>query len=150
MVNLFNRRKLAGIGLLLLPFALVLSLSLSAIAMECEGPNLSLSILDTKGEVINLTCAYYWFNSCDSISSVTDGGSHLDIDLNRIREISIVRDQEGKALSLGVVAPHILAVVKLKDGDSRKIFIKEENIVGYDSWGKHSVSFRNIQTVHFE
>jgi hypothetical protein len=103
-----------------------------------------------KGEVINLKCAYYWFGSCDSISGVTDGESHLDIDLNRIQEISIVRDQEGKALSLGVVAPHILAVVKLKDGDSKKIFIKEENIVGYDSWGKHSVSFRNIQTVYFE
>lgn len=150
MVNLFNRRRLVGIGLLLSPFALVLSLSLSAIAMECEGPNLSLRILDMKGEVINLTCAYYWFGSCDSISGITDGGSNLDIDLNRIREISIVRDQEGKALSRGVVPSYILAVVKLKDGDSREIFIKEENIVGYDSWGKHSVSFRNIQTVHFE
>ena len=150
MVDLFNRRNLAGIGLFLSPFALVLSLSLSAMALECENPRTSLRILDMKGEVINLTCAYYSFDSCDSISSVSDGGSHLDIDLDRIREISIVRDQEGKALSRGVVPSYILAVVKLKDGDSRKIFIKEENIVGYDSWGKHSVSLRNIQTVHFE
>ncbi len=150
MGNLFNRRKLVGIGLLLSLFTLVPSLSLSAIARECESPNLTLRILDMKGEVLNLTCAYYWFGSCDSISSETDSGSHLDIDLNRIEEISIVRDQEGKVLSRGGVHPYIFAVVKLRDGNSRELFIKEQNIVGYDSWGKRSISFRNIQTVHFE
>jgi hypothetical protein len=149
MVNLPNRLKLACRGLFLSLFFLVFSFNLSALAQECDGPNLNLRILDMNGEIINLSCAYYWFGS-DSISSVTDGGSHLDIDLNKIREISIVRDQQGKALSRGVVDPYILAVVKLKDGDSRKIFIKEQNIVGYDSWGRHSVSMRNIKTVHFE
>jgi hypothetical protein len=75
----------------------------------------------------------------------------VDIKLHRIRKISIVRDQEGRViLPPGAPVSYILAVVELKDGDSRKIFIRENTIVGYNSWGKHTLALRNIQTVQFE
>ena len=151
MGNLSKRQRLVSIGLLLLTFVLVLSLSLSAIAQECKGPNLNLTVFDMKGEVINLNCAYYGYDTWDSITCLTDGGIYVDIKLHRIRKISIVRDQEGRViLPPGAPVSYILAVVELKDGDSRKIFIRENTIVGYNSWGKHTLALRNIQTVQFE
>lgn len=147
MCNLSNKQRIIGIGLFLLALVLVRQ----PMAQECRGPNLNLTITDMKGDVTNLTCAYFGDDSKDFISCKTESRNDLNVKLNRIRKISIIRNQQEKVISLSGISPsYFLATIELKEGEIRDIYIRDEYIVGNSSWGRQTFYYPNIQMVEFE
>lgn len=149
MANLFEKETAAPICLFLLTFVLTLSWGLPAMAQSCKGPNLTLSVADTGGEITRLTCAYIGSDLLNLLSCRTESGSDLQINLDRIRKISVLRDKKGK-LAWDSESTYFLATVELKDGNSRKLHISGFTVVGYSAWGKQSFEAEKIKTVDFE
>jgi hypothetical protein len=149
VANSFEKGTAAHISLFLLTFVLTLSWGLPAIAQPCKGPNLTLSVVDTGGEVTRLTCAYIGSDLLYLLSCRTESGSDLQINLDRIRKISVLRDKKGK-LAWDSESTYFLATVQLKDGNSRKLHISGFTVIGYSAWGKQSFEADKIKTVDFE
>jgi hypothetical protein len=149
MANLFEKETGAPISFFLLTFLLTLSWGLPVMAQPCKGPNLTLSVVDTGGEVTRLTCAYIGSDLLHLLSCRTESGSDLQINLNRIRRISVLRDKKGK-VAWDSESAYILATVQLKDGNSRNLHISGFSVVGHSAWGKQSFDADKIKTVDFE
>jgi hypothetical protein len=145
----FKKKPAAHISFFLLTFVLALSWDLPAMAQRCKGPNLEVSVVNTGGEVTRLTCAYIGSDLLYRLSCRTESGSDLQIDLDRIRKISVLRDKKGK-LVWDSESAYFLATVQLKDGNSRKLYISGFAVVGYNTWGKQSFDADEIKTVDFE
>ena len=153
MGNLNHKQDVLGIGncILLLILILVPSMSISALAQEC-GPNLSLKVVDLYGHVTRLRCAYIGYDSSrDSLECVTDESSRLNVDIYRIKKISLLTNWDGEPSFLSNT-PSVLAIVQLKDGQSKRVYITDPSryVVGYSSWGKQFFDLIDIQTVEFE
>jgi hypothetical protein len=148
MRSQLKQQIVVGIGLLLICL-LVLSLSLSAIAQQCVGPNLNLTVEDTKGTITNLSCGYIGLETLYSLDCWTESKSKLSFEFSKIKRITPVRDAIGKAVtSLGDT---LLAIVELKTGDSIKLYISGSGSVGgYDAMGKQAFPLANVKSVEFK
>jgi hypothetical protein len=149
VANPFEKKTAAHISFFLLAFVLALSWGLPTMAQQCKGPNLTLSVVGKGGEVTRLTCAYIGSNLLYWLSCRTESGSDLQINLDRIRKISVLRDKKEK-LIWDSESAYFLATVQLKDGNSRKLYISGFAVVGYSAWGKQSFDADEIKTVDFE
>jgi hypothetical protein len=146
-----KRQRFWGMGLLLLIFTVVFSLSVSTMAQECKGPNLNLTIREMKGEVTKLTCGFIGSSKRVAVHFYTEGRGRLSIPYSKLRKISMIRDEEGKVITMpNMDPPYYLATIALRDGESRKIYVRDETVSGKSSWGAHTFHLSNIQTVEFE
>jgi hypothetical protein len=95
------------------------------------------------------TCAYIGSELLNLLSCRTESGSDLQINLNRIRKISVLRDKKGK-LAWDAESAYFLATAQLKDGNSRNLHIIGFVVVGYSAWRKQSFDADKIKMVDFE
>jgi len=143
-------KKETVLGISFLIIVLVFSWNLPALAQGCKG-SLKLRVVDVKGEITALNCAYIWDEMADAVWFMTEDKSRMNIQFSRIKKISTVRNQEGAAILLPGVE-YVLAILELKDGDSKKLFVRDlyPGIVGNTSGGTKRFEFRKTQTVEFE
>jgi hypothetical protein len=151
MKKVLKRQHFLAIELLLLIFSVPFWLSLPAMAQECKGPNLNLTIREMKGEVTKLTCGSIGRSKRVAVHFYSESRGRLSIPYSKLRRISMVRDEEGKIISMSNMdPPHYLATIVLRDGESRKIYVRDETIAGRSSWGTHTFHLSNLQTVEFD
>jgi len=148
MGSQLKRKIIVGIGLLLLVCLLVFSLNLSTIAQQCKGPNLNLTVEDTKGAIANLSCGYIGSETLYSLDCWTESNSKQSFEFSNIRRMTPVRDAIGKAVSS--LGGTLLVTVEFKAGDSRKLYISGSGSVGgIDAMGKQAFPFANVKSVEF-
>jgi hypothetical protein len=149
MGSQLKKQIVVGVGLLALICLLVFSSSLSTIAQQCKGPNLNLTVEDTRGAIANLTCGYIGVDTLSSLDCWTESNSKLSFEFSKIRRITPVRDATGKAVSS--LGGTLLVTVELKTGDSRRLYISGSGSVGgNDAMGKQAFTFANIKSVEFK
>ena len=149
MGSRLKKQIVVGVGLLVFICLLVFSLSLSAIAQQCKGPNLNLTVEDTKGAIANLSCGYIGVDTLSSLDCWTESNSKLSIDFSKIKRITPVRDATGKAVSS--LGANLLATVELKAGDTTRLYVSGSGSVGgNDARGKQAFPFANIKSVEFK
>jgi len=149
MGSRLKQKIVVGVGLSLLICLLVFSLSLSAIAQQCKGPNLNLTVEDTKGAMVNLSCGYIGSETLYSLDCWTESNSKLSFEFSKIRRMTPVRDAIGKAVSS--LGGTLLVTVEFKAGDSRKLYISGSGSVGgIEAMGKQAFPFANVKSVEFQ
>jgi hypothetical protein len=148
MGNFWKKETFLGVGLLTI--VLVLSWTLPAFAQDCKG-NLKLRVVDVKGEVTALDCAYIWDEMADAVWFMTEDKGRMNMQFSRIKRISTIRNQAGAAILMPDVG-YVLTTLELKDGASKKVFVRDlyPGIVGNTPGGTKRFEFRNLQTVDFE